>query len=143
MSSLHGSLDKKIVRATWNFKMADTLVEQLSDSDLIGDTSMKIGMSSLWVTWQYATHSYLKFQDGDTSMKIAMSCLKESFDTTDSPSSADTSNTLSKEMLIPFSWSIYKLSFSCLRIHRDPNVYSKWSFAVLMSVWFLLHHLCT
>jgi len=31
MSSLHGSLDKKIAPATWNFKLVATLVEQLGD----------------------------------------------------------------------------------------------------------------
>jgi len=53
MSSLHGSLDKKIVRATWNFKMVAIFQDGRHVSvavklygGLFGDTSMKIGMSN-------------------------------------------------------------------------------------------------
>jgi len=49
MSSLWWSLDNKPpTTATWNFKMATTLVEQLGlRNHLVGDTSMKIAMSCL------------------------------------------------------------------------------------------------
>ena len=54
MNSLHGSLDKKIQWANWNFKMAAIFQDGhhrgeaiKSYKGLFGGTSMKIGMSSL------------------------------------------------------------------------------------------------
>ena len=78
MSSLCGSLDKKIVWGNWNFNMAAIFQDgqHLSAAfkyynSLFGDTSKKIGMSSLygsldkkivWGNWNFNVAAI--FQDG-------------------------------------------------------------------------------
>ena len=56
MRSLYGSIDKEMLTANWNFKMASilkmatSLVEQLSDC-LVGDINMKTSMSRVHLTF--------------------------------------------------------------------------------------------
>ena len=47
MSSLQGSLDKKIVVATWNFKMVAIFQDGRHPLNDVCDIDMKIGMTSL------------------------------------------------------------------------------------------------